>query len=198
MAAAIVHQIPTGTFGSLQSIDNPVQVETSNAPKQSRHDVETSLNYFKPNEDGSPPHPTYVDRPETYDRPFESHKVTVEDISGREAEFSLDSNGFQIHRHTAQERDFLDDDQIKASYYLETEQLLKDVSLSSTTPSAVRPLTQSRKVERSRPVQRVHIDQSYAAVSDVASVAKVRSALTTKVGIDRGGAQEPSRHSAVP
>lgn len=89
-------------------------------------DVETSLNYYKPNEDGSPPHPTYVDRPETYERPFESRKVLVHDARGQEDRFTLDRNGFQFHKHTAQEKHFLDDDQIKDVYYKETEQLLKD------------------------------------------------------------------------
>lgn len=91
-----------------------------------RNDVETSLNYYKPNEDGSPPHPTYVDRPETYERPYESHKIVVHDARGSEDHFTLDSNGFQFYKHAAQEKDFLDDEQIKDGYYKETEQLLKD------------------------------------------------------------------------
>ncbi|KAM0282158.1 hypothetical protein ACHAQH_003198 [Verticillium albo-atrum] len=169
MAAAAVHHIPTAAFGSLQGIDNPVQIDTVNAPKVPRHDVETTLNYHKPNEDGSPPHPTYVDRPETYDRPFESHKVTIQDISGHEAEFTLDGTGFQIHTHTAKERDFLDDEQIKASYYPETEQLLKDVTGASRififdhTIRRQAPDAESKNRTLRGPVQRVHIDQSYAA-----------------------------------
>lgn len=94
----------------------------SNGPQ----DVNTVLHYHKPNEDGSPPHPTYVDRPETYDRPTEVHPVTVRDVRGREKDFTLDGNGFQLHRHTASEKDFLDDEKIKNGYYAETEQLLKD------------------------------------------------------------------------
>jgi hypothetical protein len=53
--------------------------------------------------------------------------VTVRDVRGREKDFTLDENGFQLHRHTASEKDFLDDEKIKAGYYAETEQLLKDV-----------------------------------------------------------------------
>jgi hypothetical protein len=90
-------------------------------------DVNTILHYHKANEDGSPPHPTYVDRPETYDRPTEVHPVTVRDVRGREKDFTLDGNGFQLYRHTASEKDFLDDEKIKARYYAETEQMLKDV-----------------------------------------------------------------------
>ena len=89
-------------------------------------DVHTVLHYYKPNADGSPPHPTYTDRPETYERPFEVHPATVRDVRGSENKYTLDGNGFQFYRHSAQEKDFLDDEQIKSGYYAETEQLLKD------------------------------------------------------------------------
>lgn len=137
MAAAAVQHIPSteswtagiNVGGRTQA---PLKVvsgnnDSANPQEVPKHDVAAELNYFKANEDGSPPHPTYVDRPETYERPVETHKVTVHDVAGREDEFSLDDNGFQVHRHTATEKDFLDDEQIKQSYYPETEQLLKDV-----------------------------------------------------------------------
>ena len=44
-------------------------------------------------------------------------------------QYTLDSHGFQIYPHTATEKDFVDDEQIKAGYYPETEQLLKDASV---------------------------------------------------------------------
>lgn len=94
-------------------------------------DVQTVLHYHKPNEDGSPPHPTYIDRPETYDRPYEKHSVTVHDVRGHENEYSLDENGFQFYKQTSVEKDFLDDEQIKDRYYKETEQLLKDAFVPS-------------------------------------------------------------------
>ncbi len=96
------------------------------AANNSPRDIQTTLNYFKDNEDGSPPHPTYVDRPETYNRPFVTHPATIHDLRGREDEFSLDKQGFQLVKHTSVEKDFLDDEHIKAVYYPETEQLLKD------------------------------------------------------------------------
>ncbi|OAA51996.1 hypothetical protein NOR_00589 [Metarhizium rileyi] len=55
------------------------QEQTRPVPK---HDVKAVPKYFKENEDGSPPHPTYVDRPETNNRPFEAHQVLVRDIAG--------------------------------------------------------------------------------------------------------------------
>lgn len=99
---------------------------STTASNNGPQDVQTVLHYHKPNEDGSPPHPTYVDRPETYERPFERHPVTVRDVRGREKDYTLDGNGFQIYKHTANEKVFLDDAKIKAGYYAETEQLLKD------------------------------------------------------------------------
>lgn len=92
-----------------------------------QRDVDTILNYHKPNEDGSPPAPTYVDRPETYERPVDPREAHITDISGRESEYTLDKNGFEVVSYPAQEKDFADDDHIKAVYYPETEQLLKDV-----------------------------------------------------------------------
>ena len=116
--ATVAAQLPTTTPTTFATVlDNGVK----------QRDVETVLNYHKPNEDGSPPHPTYVDRPETYERPFEPHAVHITDISGRESEYTLDKNGFEVISYPAQEKDFTDDAHIKAVYYPETEQLLKDV-----------------------------------------------------------------------
>ncbi|KAI5867556.1 amino acid permease-domain-containing protein [Durotheca rogersii] len=115
---------------------------------------------------------TVLTRPETYERPTSAHKVHITDVSGREAEFTLDGNGFQYYRHTAQEKDFADDDHIKAVYYPETEQLLKDVTGASKIfifDHTIRrnPADQRAAADRSRalrgPVNRVHIDQTYSA-----------------------------------
>lgn len=91
-----------------------------------KHDVQTTLNYYKENADGSPPEPQYVNRPETYERPVHALAVTVHDIGGEVDKYTLDKNGFQIFSHQSAEKDFVDDEKIKAEYYPETEQLLKD------------------------------------------------------------------------
>lgn len=65
-------------------------------------------------------------KPETYERPHVGQDVIIHDISGDEKKYTLDSHGFQIENHTSKEKDFLDDDKLKAEYYPETEQLLKD------------------------------------------------------------------------
>lgn len=64
-------------------------------------------------------------------------EVEVTDISGSEAKYTLDSHGFQIVGHKSKEVEFLDEDQIKSSYYPETEQLLKDVY--EMNPNTQRP-----------------------------------------------------------
>lgn len=95
--------------------------------KPKKEHVLATLNFHKDNEDGSPPHPAYIDRPETFKRPTESHQVTITDVAGDEGQYTLDGNGFQFHKHTANEKDFLDDENIQSGYYQETEQLLKDM-----------------------------------------------------------------------
>ncbi|EHK23750.1 uncharacterized protein TRIVIDRAFT_55809 [Trichoderma virens Gv29-8] len=137
-----------------------------------KHDVNTILNFFKDNEDGSPPEPSYVGKPETFiNRPIASHQVTINDIAGEEDKYTLDKSGFQIHRHTSIEKDFLDDEQIKASYYPETEQLLKDVTGASKIFIFDHTIRRHNPDDTAAaanaalrgPVQRVHIDQSYTA-----------------------------------
>jgi hypothetical protein len=59
-------------------------------------------------------------------RPAEPQESIIQDIAGHEQDYTLDSHGFQIYNHTSQEKDFLNDDKIKAEYYAETDQLLKD------------------------------------------------------------------------
>ena len=91
-----------------------------------KHHVRTQLNYYKDPGDGSEPAPTYIGKPETYERPAEPLDVTVYDIRGEEAEFTVERQGFQLYNHTSAEKFFVDDEKIKREYYPETEQLLKD------------------------------------------------------------------------
>jgi hypothetical protein len=73
-------------------------------------------------------------KPETYDRPAITQEVVVKDITGEESKYTLDSHGFQIYYHESKEKDFVDDDKIKAEYYPEVEQLLKDAYVYHTSP----------------------------------------------------------------
>ncbi|OAR01876.1 hypothetical protein LLEC1_05822, partial [Akanthomyces lecanii] len=105
-----------------------VQLEQHEEHRVPKHDVTACLNFYQPNADGSPPPPTYVDRPETYQQQRDTHQIIVKDIAGDEDQYSLDRNGFQVYQRAAAERDFTDEEQIKSGYYAETEQLLKDVT----------------------------------------------------------------------
>lgn len=123
MASAAVQQ-PGGHSTSFEPLT--AQLKGSSAPQQEKHHVNTQLNYYKDPGDGSEPAPNYVGKPETYERPVESLDVTVTDIRGDEKNYNLDRNGFEIFRRESAEKDFVDDDKIKAEYYPEIEQLLKD------------------------------------------------------------------------
>lgn len=126
MASAAVQQ-PSGHSTSFEPLTTQSQEPSASILSQKPHDVKTTLNYYKDPGDGSAPHPTYVNKPETYERPTEPLEVTVHDIRGEESQYTLDGTGFQTHRHTSAEKDFLDDEKIKREYWPETEQLLKDV-----------------------------------------------------------------------
>ena len=138
MASAAVQQ-PGGHSTSFEPLT--AQPKGTSVPQQEKHHVLTQLNYYKDPGDRSPPPPSYVGKPETYVRPAQPLDVTVHDIRGEEKNYSLDKNGFEIYRHASVEREFLDDAQIKAQYYPETEQLLKDalVLISSFPPNCTDP-----------------------------------------------------------
>ncbi|KHN94627.1 uncharacterized protein MAM_07533 [Metarhizium album ARSEF 1941] len=170
-AAAVQTPLVAGTHPGQEEAVQDAEPAGPGPSGQQRH-VTATLRYFKDNEDGSPPHATYVGRPETYERPFEAHRVGIADIAGREPDFTLDRHGFQVHGHVATEKAFVDDDQIRSGYYAETEQLLRDVTGASKVhifdhtirrqaPGAAAGAGPDKALRG--PVQRVHIDQSYAA-----------------------------------
>ncbi|OQV02595.1 hypothetical protein CLAIMM_07762 [Cladophialophora immunda] len=168
MASAAVQQ-PGGHSTSFEPLT--AQLKSTSVPQPEKHHVHTQLNYYKDPGDGSPPAPTYVGKPETYERPVEPVDVTIHDIRGEEKNYTLDKNGFEIYRHTSIEKDFLDDEQIKANYYPETEQLLKDATGASRVLIFDHTIRRAQKDQRGSPittplrgpVNRVHIDQSYSA-----------------------------------
>jgi len=66
-------------------------------------------------------------------------QAVVTDITGHEDEYTLDSCGFQLCRHEARSRchedGYRDGDKVKAEYFPEMEQLLKDVCVFQTPPA---------------------------------------------------------------
>ncbi|ESZ90872.1 hypothetical protein SBOR_8741 [Sclerotinia borealis F-4128] len=146
------------------------------------HDIQGVLNYYLDPEDGSPPEPNYVNKVTSYDRPVHSVELTVHDIRGSEDQYTLDTTGFQVVNHVSQEKDFVDEEKIKNDYYKETEELLKretgaskififdhtirreSLDKRATAPGSTETVNNNPAPVGIRgPVQRVHIDQSYAA-----------------------------------
>ncbi|KAK0129188.1 hypothetical protein ONS95_001123 [Cadophora gregata] len=170
------------------SVSNPIsQISQPQKPR----DISADFNYYKDPPGGGPPEPTYVERPQTYDRVPLIKRLTVHDVRGREEQYTLDTTGFEFYKHVSVEKDFVDDEQIKSIYYPETEELLKKATgaskiyifdhtvrrqqLDARTKPAPEPASQQSTegpitvpVPSSLrgPVQRVHIDQSYAASTD--------------------------------
>ncbi|KAI0466365.1 hypothetical protein F4859DRAFT_306584 [Xylaria cf. heliscus] len=99
--------------------------------------------------------------------------VTIEDVRGRESEYTLDRDAFQIIQDVpeSKEVDFVDDASIKANYYPEVEKLLLD-----HIPGSNRIFLFDHTVRRAdananrKAVQVVHIDQTaYSAEKRVRS-----------------------------
>ncbi|OTA61193.1 hypothetical protein K449DRAFT_383291 [Hypoxylon sp. EC38] len=92
------------------------------------------------------------------------HKRSVNNLRGRESEFSTDNSGFAVYKEPSNEKSFTDDGAIRSGYYQEIENLLRkripdikkvvifDHTIRRRTPDAART-----------PVQQVHVDQTPAA-----------------------------------
>ncbi|OKL57355.1 hypothetical protein UA08_07540 [Talaromyces atroroseus] len=163
MASAAVSSIPN------QEPAFKVATFPASPADSKKHHVETTLNYYKPAEDGAPPEPNYVNKQNTFYRESTVFDVKVHDVSGNELDYTLDKNGFQIYYHESKQKAFVDDEEIKKEYYPETEQLLKDATGASKVfifDHTIRRPPSDPNAEKDTlrgPVQRVHIDQSYEA-----------------------------------
>ncbi|KAI1783000.1 hypothetical protein LXA43DRAFT_373361 [Ganoderma leucocontextum] len=135
-------------------------------------DVPTTLNYFKALNDEPPRR--YVEPPEgkpSSNVGSDPQPAVVHDVRGREAEFSLDKNGFQFVRWPSVEKDFTHDDGIKERYYPEVEQILKEVTGAKRVyifDHTVRRNPNSDLSDRKNPgpAEVVHVDQAYWASVD--------------------------------
>ncbi|KAJ6164080.1 hypothetical protein N7470_002752 [Penicillium chermesinum] len=157
MASAAI-QTPGGHAGT--ALATPVGVPVGEKP----HHVQTTLNFFKENPDGSEPTPNYAGKPESYNREHDTLPALIHDVSGHELDYSLDKQGFQFYYHESAEKDFLNDEKIQRQYYPETEQLLKDATGASRVFIFDHTIRRGSGTNILRgPVQRVHIDQSYQA-----------------------------------
>lgn len=156
------------------------------ASRVPRGPVQAKLNYFNPPSDGAKPY-NYVDPvPEGQpQRNFddETHEVTINDIRGRESEFSLDNDAFLVVQGvpSSAEKDFTSDESIAANYYPELEKLLL-----SQIPGSTKVVFFDHTIRRADPnahrgpVQRVHIDQTATSTEK-----RVRRHLTGEGEADR-------------
>src|SRR5262245_36600771 len=91
--------------------------------------VKGELNYIAPTSERP--------RTYTYDPPAgvprstvvnEPHAVHISDVRPILDQISLDEHGFDLVRHHSAVRDFFNEQEVKAVYYPEAEQLLKDLT----------------------------------------------------------------------
>ncbi|KAI0381714.1 hypothetical protein F5Y04DRAFT_254180 [Hypomontagnella monticulosa] len=92
------------------------------------------------------------------------HQRSVNNLRGRESEFTTDNSGFAVYKEPSTEKTFTDDAAVRGGYYQEVEDLLRkripgikkvvifDHTIRRRTPDAARA-----------PVQQVHVDQTPAA-----------------------------------
>lgn len=88
------------------------------------------------------------------------HQVRIEDARGREAEFTLDRNGFTLVNAPSQVRDFYDPDEIRAVYYPEVERLLRDQLGASRVVVFDHNVRNASRAGMAPPSRQVHNDHT--------------------------------------
>jgi hypothetical protein len=129
-------------------------------------DTVAALNYFIPPKDGSVPF-NFVEAPPEGQpqRNFGDFDINVPitDIRGRENEYNLDHDAFQVVSNLpdSAEKEFADDESIKRNYYPEVEKLILDhVPGSNKVFIFDHTIRRANPNAKRSPVQRVHIDQT--------------------------------------
>lgn len=136
-----------------------------------RGDVTASLNYYHPPAEAGVRPFNFVDTPPEGQpqRNYSdaTHDTVIHDIRGRESEFSLDRDAFQVIPNVpaSREESFTDDESIKTNYYPEVEQLLlNNIPGSSKIHIFDHTIRRKRPDVPRHPVLRVHIDQTAPSV----------------------------------
>src|SRR6266568_4214185 len=88
------------------------------------------------------------------------HDVTIEDARGREAEFTLDRNGFALIKAPTAVTDFYSPEEIKRVYYPEVERLLRDTLGASRVFIFDHNVRNATRPGFAEPVRRVHNDHT--------------------------------------
>jgi hypothetical protein len=87
-------------------------------------------------------------------------EVTIEDARGREAEFTLNRNGFRLIRAPTAVADFYDSDEIKRVYYPEVERLLRDTLGASRVFAFDHNVRNATRAGLAVPSRQVHNDHT--------------------------------------
>jgi hypothetical protein len=86
--------------------------------------------------------------------------VLIHDARGREAEFTLDRNGFQLVKAPTAVRDFYSPEEIRSVYYPEVEGLLRDVLGASRVVIFDHNVRNAGKTGLATPSRQVHNDHT--------------------------------------
>jgi hypothetical protein len=87
-------------------------------------------------------------------------EMTIEDARGRETEFTIDRNGFQLVKAPTVVRDFYSNEEVKRVYYPEVERLLRDTLGASRVFVFDHGVRNAGRPGSGMPVRRVHNDHT--------------------------------------
>jgi hypothetical protein len=87
-------------------------------------------------------------------------EVRIEDARGREAEFTLDANGFALLKAPSQVQDFYSPEEVKSVYYPEVERLLRDTLGASRVFVFDHGVRNAGRAGAGEPSRRVHNDHT--------------------------------------
>jgi hypothetical protein len=104
--------------------------------------------------------------------PFQSFELLdrtrdIENISGRESQFEIDTCGFAVHHWPVQDGTFANEEAIRSVYYPQVEQLLCKKLPGNVKKIVIfdHTLRQMRKDSLRKPVMQVHVDQTAEAAT---------------------------------
>lgn len=108
---------------------------STNMPSATLDTVPAPLFYFSPPADGSEPY-NRVNTDPTSTAPLSNwtpvkHIIQIENVRGKEDSLLLDEAGFQFIKHRSNHTSFIDDEEIKAEYYPESAELIKQLTGAS-------------------------------------------------------------------
>lgn len=162
-------QTTTAAPSTQQSIHLTSELDSSTTNAGSpvpRGPVDAKLNFYVAPADGAKPFNYTYEPPPNGDpqRNFSNEEldVTVHDVRGREKDFTLDNNAFEVVQGIeSEEKDFNDDEHIKQVYYPEVEKLILDnVAGSNRVLLFDHTIRRAQPGASRAPVTRVHIDQT--------------------------------------